>query len=458
LQLAGTPGVTKSPNPSADSCNLRKVKSRFRDTRPAQALATFLSGHHWKTRVLLWSAAACVGAAAVGFAWVADTAQLALRRLLGVADWSIWIVAPAGFGCVAWLTRKYFRGAEGSGIPQTIFALTPDAGDAGARLLRLPVVIGRVVLAGAALLCGASIGREGPTVHVGAAIANTFGRWIPHGASGPQHRALVLAGGAAGVAAAFNTPLAGIVFAIEELARSFEERASGVMLTAVVLAGVIAIALSGDYTYFGQPVVAVLARKISSATFAVAILGGVTGGLFSRVTLMSVALLPATIANWRNRFPALFAAGCGVAVAVMGYFSHGLTYGTGYDEAKSILESNAHLPWLYAPARALTTLLAYVSGIPAGLLAPSLSVGAGLGQFVADISGQSTAVPFAIVGMCGYLAGVTQAPLTSLVIVMEMTSQHAMVLPLMITAAVATAISKLLSPPLYQTLAKRYRQ
>jgi H+/Cl- antiporter ClcA len=162
-------------------------------------------------------------------------------------------------------------------------------------------------------------------VHVGAAIANAFGRWISHGASAPQHRALVLAGGAAGVAAAFNTPLAGIVFAIEELARSFEERASGVMLTAVVLAGVIAIASSGDYTYFGQPVGGELSRRISVATFAVAILGGLAGGLFSRVTLISVTMLPAQIANWRKKFPSLFAAACGVAVAAIGYLSNGLT-------------------------------------------------------------------------------------------------------------------------------------
>ena len=89
------------------------------------------------------------------------------------------------------------------------------------------------------------------------------------------------------------------------------------------------------------------------------------------------------------------------------------------------LEGHAHLSWFYAPARALATLLSYLSGIPAGLLAPSLSVGAGFGQFIADIFGQTSAVPFAILGMCGYLAGVTQAPLTALVIVMEMTSQHA---------------------------------
>ena len=143
-------------------------------------------------------------------------------------------------------------------------------------------------------------------------------------------------------------------------------------------------------------------------------------------------------------------------IALVGAVSGGLTYGTGYAEARSILEDHVHLPWFYAPTRALATLAASLSGVPAGLLAPSLSVGAGLGQLVADLSGQVTAVPFAILGMCGYLAGVTQAPLTSLVIVMEMTTQHAMVLPLMITAAVATTISKLLSPPLYQTLADRY--
>jgi H+/Cl- antiporter ClcA len=159
-----------------------------------------------------------------------------------------------------------------------------------------------------------------------------------------------------------------------------------------------------------------------------------------------------TNASW-TRF-LLFAALCGILVAAIGYFAGGLTYGTGYAEARSVLEGQVHLPWYYAPARAMATLVAYLSGIPAGLLAPSLSVGAGLGQVVADLGSQPTAVPFAILGMCGYLAGVTQAPLTSLVIVMEMTTQHAMVLPLMVTAAIATAISKLLSPPLYRTLAQ----
>jgi len=415
-----------------------------------------LSYRHWQARLLMWGAAGAVGVAAVAFAKIADVAQSALKRLLGIAPWTPWVLAPVGFFVIAWLTRRYFRGAEGSGIPQTIFAIRPESGELGQMFLRPRVVIGRVLLAGAALFCGGSIGREGPTVHVGAVIVNSVGRWMPGRRLPGQRHALVLAGGAAGVAAAFNTPLAGIVFAIEELSRSFEERASGMTLTTVILAGVVAIALVGDYTYLGQPQVSALASRVTPGVLLVAATCGLGGGLFSLLTLRSTQWLPGGLQRLRRERPALFAGFCGLLVAALGAWSGSLTYGTGYDEARLILENNAHLPKGYGPARALATLLSYLSGIPAGLLAPSLSVGAGLGQMLADQLAQPSAVPFAILGMCGFLAGVTQAPITSFVIVMEMTAQHAMVLPLMLTAAVATAVSKLVSQPLYQTLADRY--
>ena len=185
---------------------------------------TLLSLRHWQARLVLWAAGIGVGAAAVGFAWLADIAQSLFRHAHSRFPPWPWIVAPAGFAAISWLTRRFFPGAEGSGIPQTIFALRPEAGEREALLLSPKIVGGRILLAGAALLCGASIGREGPTVHVGAAVSRFFARWMPHGAQSAQRRAMVLAGGAAGVAAAFNTPLAGIVFAIEELSRSFEEQ------------------------------------------------------------------------------------------------------------------------------------------------------------------------------------------------------------------------------------------
>jgi H+/Cl- antiporter ClcA len=249
------------------------------------ASRTLLSVHHWKMRIVLWSAGAAVGAAAVGFALLADTAR-------------------AG---------------------------------------------------------------------------------MPHSAQLAHRRALVLAGGAAGVPAAFNTPLAGIVFAIEELSRSFEERASGVALTAVILAGVISIALTGDYTYFGQPVVAAASRGVSVGVLTVAVTGGLAGGIFSRTTLLGVGWVRAYLAGAHRARPIMLAALLGLLVAALGYFCGDLTYGTGYSEARTILEGQTHLPWYYAPARAPATLAAYLSGVPAGLPAPSLSVGAGLGQAVSAL-------------------------------------------------------------------------
>lgn len=419
-------------------------------------IKTLLSYRHWTARLLLWSAASAVGVAAVGFAKLADVAQAGLRRLLVVSPSLPWLLAPLGFFLIAWITRRFFRGAEGSGIPQTIFAIREDSGELGAFFLRPMVAIGRVFLAAAGLLCGASVGREGPTVHVGAVIMNSIARFLPKIDLAAQRHALALAGGAAGVAAAFNTPLAGIVFAIEELSKSFEEHASGTTLTAVILSGVVAIALAGDYTYFGHLALGDQAAAITPGLLAMAAASGLCGGLFSLVTLASANRLPAALGRLRKERPALFAGLCGLGVAALGAASGALTYGTGYEEARSIIENHAHLPWIYAPARAAATLLSYMSGIPAGLLAPSLSVGAGFGQLVADHLGMASAVPFAVIGMCGYLAGVTQAPLTSLVIVMEMTAGHAMVLPLMIAAAIGTAMSKLVSRPLYQTLAERY--
>src|ERR1700677_2739029 len=305
-----------------------------------------LSVHHWRARFVLWTAAVAVGVVAVAFARLADLAQLGLRRLLGLSPWWPWLLAPLGFCGIAWLTRRYFRGAEGSGIPQSIFALQPDSGEKGLLLLRPHVVVGRMILACVGLFCGGSIGREGPTVHVGAAISLAFGRWMPHGGTSAQRRALILAGGAAGVAAAFNTPLAGIVFAIEELSKSFEERASGATLTAVVLSGVVAIALVGDYTYFGQPTVATQVRAITPAIVALAIACGLAGGLLSRLTLASTQRLPGLLGRLRSERPALFAGLCGLGVAAIRALCGGLTYGTGYAEARSILMSQAHLPWL----------------------------------------------------------------------------------------------------------------
>lgn len=413
----------------------------------------FFSRIHWQSRLVLWFAASVVGCVAVVFARCADEAQAAFFALSSTR--LSWLLPPAGFAGITWITRRWFQGAESSGIPQTIHALRGDASDSAGGWLRPRIIAGRIFLTVMSLLCGASVGREGPTVHVGAGIMRAASRWMPSGAAGVKSRTLILAGGAAGIAAAFNTPLAGVVFAIEELARSFEERTSGAAVTAVVLAGVTAIALAGNYSYFGTPA---LDRDhgVSLTVFAVAVVGGVLGGLFSRTLLWVTRGIPGALGELQRRRPIVFAATCGALVSILGQLSGAHSFGTGYAEARAAVEDNVVLGWAYAPARALATLLALISGIPGGLFAPSLSVGAGLGQWLGLLLENETRAQWPVLGMCAYLAGVTQAPLTAFVIVLEMTAGHSMALPLMLTAASAAALSRAVSPSLYRTLASRY--
>nr|WP_238328727.1 chloride channel protein [Pseudomonas aeruginosa] len=190
----------------------------------------------WRQHLAFWVGALLVGLVALAFAWLTDQSFALFKRMLGVAPWLPLLVTPAGFALLAWVTQRWFVEAKGSGIPQVIAALESPSRRFPARVLALPVAAVRMFFTLGALLVGGSAGREGPTVHVGAAVIYAFGRRL--GLHGRRTIAgLILAGGAAGIAAAFNTPLAGIVFAIEELSRTFEQRFSGLVLTAVLIGG-----------------------------------------------------------------------------------------------------------------------------------------------------------------------------------------------------------------------------
>jgi H+/Cl- antiporter ClcA len=183
------------------------------------------------------------------------------------------------------------------------------------------------------------------------------------------------------------------------------------------------------------------------------LLGGVTGGFFSRLLLRSVTGQGERVLEWRRRHPVAFAAGCGAAVAAIALATEGATFGSGYQYTRGLLEGTQSAPVVYAFGKLLATWFTFWSGVPGGLFAPSLAIGAGLGQDVAMWAGNVDHAALIALGMVGFLAAVTQAPLTSFIIVMEMIDGHAMVLTLMACALVASLISRLLGPPLYSTLA-----
>lgn len=422
----------------------------------------FLSPRLWLRGMVFWGGSICVGAAAVIFAIGAEKANDYLHLLLKVSPYLPLLIAPLGLAGVAWVTNRYFVGSQGSGIPQTIAAL--DSEEARGRVLTLRIAFGKILLTLVGLGCGASIGREGPTVQVGAAIMHSMGRVVKFSRMHTE-KGLILAGGAAGVAAAFNTPLAGIVFAIEEMSRSFEHRTSGTILTGVILAGITAMAIQGNYPYFGHTSAAL---PLSQAWIVVVLAGGacgLLGGLFARLVIATSNGLPGRAGVFARTRPVAFAAACGLVLALIGLASDSSTYGTGYAEARSLLEGSQNLPAEYLQQlpseygilKFLATLVSYASGIPGGVFAPSLAVGAGFGLNLAQMMPYAPVGAVVLLAMVGYFAGVVQAPITAFVIVMEMTDNHDMVLPLMATALVATAVSRLVCPhALYSTLAERF--
>lgn len=419
----------------------------------ARSRRYLLSIQAWRARVILWAGAIAVGAMAALFARLAEVSMHGFQWMLHFSRWWVLLIAPAGLVLAVWLTRRFFVGAEGSGIPQTIAVVSHRLREQRARLLSLRVAAGKIVLTALGLVSGASIGREGPTVQIGAALLYRSGKL----AGLPSHeveRGLILAGGAAGIAAAFNTPLAGIIFAIEEMSRSFEERTTGTMLIAVIVAGMTALAINGNYTYFGTVHVGITTSDWMIVPVC-GVVGGLLGGLFS-TALVSVS---GRIGPMMSNYPYRVAAVCGLTVALAGMLSGDMTYGTGYHEAAGILSGQQDAGILYPFYKIVATLASYLSGIPGGIFAPSLSIGAGLG---ADLAPWFPAVPVAavaILGMVSYFAGVVQTPITAFVIVMEITGSQNMALPLMATSFIAYGASRLVCrEPIYRALARRFME
>ena len=318
------------------------------------------------------------------------------------------------------------------------------------------IAIGKILLTTLGLCAGASVGREGPTVQIGAAIMHTLGRWIRMPIQGKE-QALILAGGAAGISAAFNTPLAGIVFAIEELSRSFESRTSGTVLTAVIVAGIGSAAVLGNYTYFGHTDAALSLTQAWHPVLICGVACGALGGIFARILIAFSQGLPGWPGDWIRAHPIAFAALCGFALAFLGQISGNTIYGTGYEEAKSLIEGTNTLPESFGLMKLAATVLSYISGIPGGIFAPSLAVGAGLGADVSRLLPDSPMGAVVILGMAAYFTGVVQAPITAVVIVMEMTDNQTLAIPLMATALIAFGTSRIICPtPIYRTLSQSF--
>ncbi len=416
--------------------------------------------HRWGIRLVLWGFGGLAGLTVVGFSQLASLSLDIFFNIYQHHWWSPFLLAPMVGMITVFLTQRYFPGSQGSGIPQVIAATQlARQNQPVTRLVSLRILIGKIFLGCFALIGGFSAGREGPSVQVASSIMAIAHRFLPH-ARALRKADLILAGGAAGIAAAFNTPLAGVVFAVEELGRRLETRTSGVLISTIILSGLVSIALLGDYQYFGR--LSMHEQESFSIIPSLVVCAGVCGllgALFNFLLLWPHKSPHLAIWIWRREHPVLFAGVCGLVIATLGVLVKGASFGSGYGITKSIIEGHQSVNWTVPIARFLATVFTYFSGMPGGIFAPALSVGAALGYNLSHfLGGFSSAVPIMTLCMAAFLAAVTQAPITSAIIVMEMVDGHGLLISLMAVSLMAKGVSSRFGGELYQQLGHYFYQ
>jgi len=403
----------------------------------------------WRRRAATAAGAILVGLVALLFAEMANDAIAIFKSWVSRLWWLPLILTPLGVAGIAIATRRFTPEGKGSGIPQVI-AATEHPENSLESLISLRVGIAKLLMTAAGLLAGASVGREGPTVQTSAAIMARVHR----GLRVPLTAGVIIAGGAAGVAAAFNTPLGGVAFAIEELANAFEQRVAFLVMTAILIAGIVSLGLAGDYVYFGtMPYTLGLARTLVVAPVA-GVIGGFSGGLFARLVLAITFSRSRYLGPLAKR-PIAWALLCGLAIAVIGILT-GVTWGTGYAEAKAAVEG-AHESLWFGPGKFAATLLSTVAGLPGGIFSPSLATGAGVGNLLCLLFPNDPRGAVVLLGMAAYFTGVVRAPLTAVIIIVEATASRGMILPLFTSALIADAAGRLVcKDKLYHALAREF--
>jgi H+/Cl- antiporter ClcA len=421
-------------------------------------LAALPAGAPWLDRVVVLAFATATGLVVVGFTLLSEAASHGFELLRQPGPYGAYLTllwTPALTVGVLWWTRRWAPSTVGSGIPQVVRALEDDLDTAQRSwLVSLRVSVHKVLLVSGGLLAGLSIGREGPTVQVGAGIMVGARRWLSS-RSGLDAHDLMVAGAAAGIAAAFNTPLGGIVFALEQLSRRRGMSHSALVIASIVLAGLVSVSAFGNVTYFGQLRVQQLSWSLLGPGVMVALAAGLAGGLFSRLLVLSMRGAPDRFCRWRQAYPLRFAAACAFVVAVIGIVTGGSTAGAGYAPTRGLLEGQDELPALFTLLKFCATWLSAWTGVPAGVFAPSLTIGAGIGRDVAWLAGvgPEATLPLIALGMVGFLSATTQGPITAFIIVMEMVAGQAMVLSLMACALLASGVSRMIAAPMYEALA-----
>lgn len=403
-------------------------------------------------------AAVATGAACVLFMWAFEFVIKHPLDQMHVGYWS-WAATPLLFILSVWVIRSFGPLAAGAGIPQTIFAakhLNLSNRKALGGLVSIRTMLVKILALLLAIWGGASTGREGPSVHIAACLFVSI-VWHAHKLFKIpfDFKSAVIGGGAAGLAAAFNAPLAGVTFAIEELCSDVFMPIKDIVLMSIIIAGITAKSMTGEYTYFGRVSGSVNIPILTVVIIGIA--GGAAGAVFSHLIIWGRRFIAAKFSRWTY-----------AVAGVLGLALLGLSALATYGHLPSVLGPGNYAAQMYLRAdgegsgllfflsKCAATLLTYWSGIAGGIFAPSLSMGSAIGSWLGWVTNGPAAIS-ALAGMAAFLAGTIQAPITAFVIVYEMTGRHQTLLPVMLAAAVGFMTARVLGAKhLYQTLSENY--
>ena len=398
--------------------------------------------------------APCAGLLAGGFTRAVQLAERFFQWALAQWPLGTLLAAPLALAAVAVAAQRLGAGVSGSGMPQLLGAVRIDDGALRRKWTGLRESAGRALMTLLALACGASVGRQGPTVALCASLLRAAGAGLTH-RSPDLGRALLTAGAAAGVAAAFNTPLAGLAFACEQIARWWPHRPSpGVLATvalAAILADLSASLVVGGGTHFPVALAVQLDRYAWAAVAACALVAGLAATAFTATMVSMGSFFP----RFRQAHPAL-AALAAVSILSLAALADGhALHGTGEVEIVSFLAGNPVSP-LHPLAKAIATLLGFWAGLAGGLFGPSLAIGAGIGAVLHEALPVMPLAQFVFVGIAGFLAAALGAPVTAALVAVELCGRGALLAPALAAAFIAHGLSVALGgQTLYATPARR---
>src|SRR5271166_667724 len=392
---------------------------------------------------------ALTGLAVVAFILLTERAGMRLYSV-GGARLRHLLFPVAGSLIIGYLLFRYFPDARGSGVPQTKAALFARGGR-----ITLRTVVGKFFCTSATLASGIPLGREGPSVQVGAGIASVLGRRL--GLRPEKVKALLPVGAAAAIAAAFNTPLAAVLFSLEEIVGDLHAPVLGSVVLASATSWVVLRLLLGNNPLFKVPQYE-LVHPLELGIYAVL---GVAGGLISVAFTKLLLGMRERFLRFPQKTVWFQPVAGGLLVGLMGWFVPQVL-GVGYGYVGDVLNGRMalRLMILLVVLKLLAVTTSYASGNAGGIFGPALFIGAMLGGTVGTVAHRllpahtATAGAYALVGMGAVFAGIVRAPMTSVVMIFEMTQDYAVIVPLMIANLVSLFISsRLQRQPIYEALA-----